>query len=882
MKRKLFVLLSLVVLASMVLSACAPASPSPEAPAATQAPAQEAPATEEPVAEPPAGGAEETEAPVAEEPVAEPTKEPEPVVEEPVSDRKGGWLDKIIFSMIPDPQPAVAQLQADAVDMYAVAVEDATVYEGVRNDSELKYTNSYGSNNQLILNSVACTDTSLLNPFSSQKIREAMNWAVDRNYVSQEIMGGLGAPKYTALSSTFADYSRYADVMSAIESKYAYDFEKAKEVVDAEMPAMGAELNADGKWEYNGNPVKVIVLIRTEDNRLEIGNYFANQLEELGFTVERLEKNRIDAGPIWTGDPAACEFHVYTAGWISQAISRDDGNMFIQYNTGTMHTYPVFLAMNPSPELLEVSNKLFTNDFTTMEERAELFEQALNMSMEESWWGVWVNENVSFSPTRGNVQTAYDLAGGIASAQLWPYTIRFEGEEGGEMRIAQSGILVQPWNPIAGSNWTDDAMIQRAAMDWGGIYDPYTGLYLPKLLEKAEVVAQEGLPMSKTLDWVDLKFESEITVPEDAWVDWDAANQKFITAGEKYPEGITAKTKSTVYYIPELWDTTWHDGSPFTVADFVFTMIMNLDGGKPESKIFDEVLQSPVETYLTHFKGVRIVSTDPLVIETYDDQFMLDAELTITDWYPSRYNPGQSTNGMFGWHFMTPAIMAEENGELAFSTDKAQANEIEWTSFIAGPSLEIQAKYLEQASADGYIPFAPTLSEYITPEEAAARYENLQAWYEEHNHLFLGTGPYYVDEVFPVEQTITLSRYEDYLFPAAQWSSFEEPMMATVSVEGPLQVPAGQEVAFDVYVNYKDEAYPADAIDKVSYILFDANNQVVTTGDAEAVGDGLYEVVLSGDATGQLEAGATKLSVTVTSKRVSIPAFTNYEFVVTQ
>jgi peptide/nickel transport system substrate-binding protein len=185
------------------------------------------------------------------------------------------------------------------------------------------------------------------------------------------------------------------------------------------------------------------------------------------------------------------------------------------------------------------------------------------------------------------------------------------------------------------------------------------------------------------------------------------------------PKVLTTKSKSTVYYLPELWDTTWHDGSKMSVADFVWTMIITFDGGKPESKIYDESLASGVETYLTHFKGVRIVSTDPLIIETYDDQYAMDAELSITDWFPSRYNPATSTNGMMSWHGMTPAVMGEANGELAFSTDKAGANEIDWTSFIAGPSLEIQVKYLDQAIAEQYIPYAPTMSEYLTADEAA-------------------------------------------------------------------------------------------------------------------------------------------------------------------
>jgi peptide/nickel transport system substrate-binding protein len=35
-----------------------------------------------------------------------------------------------------------------------------------------------------------------LNPFGVREIREAMNWLLDRDYIVQEIMGGLAIPKY--------------------------------------------------------------------------------------------------------------------------------------------------------------------------------------------------------------------------------------------------------------------------------------------------------------------------------------------------------------------------------------------------------------------------------------------------------------------------------------------------------------------------------------------------------------------------------------------------------------------------------------------------------------------------------------------------------------
>jgi len=336
-----------------------------------------------------------------------------------------------------------------------------------------------------------------------------------------------------------------------------------------------------------------------------------------------------------------------------------------------------------------------------------------------------------------------------------------------------------------------------------------------------------------------------------------------------------------MYYVPEIYQTKWHDGSSFSLADMVMNIIMNFDTAKPESKIYDESVAAGLDTFLSQFRGTRIVSTDPLVIEVYTDGYALDAENTVfanfnLTWYPSyTYGPG-------AWHNIVPAMLAEENDELAFSTDKALEKEVEWTSLVAGPSLEIQAKYLDQAASENYIPYAPTLSQFITADEAAARYANLQKWYAEKKHLVIGTGPYYVDKVYPVEGTITLARYEDYMFPASQWSIYAEPKLVTASVEGPVTVVAGEEAAFDVYVSFKDEAYPSADLEKVSYSLYNEKNDVVASGDAELVSEGLYEVVLPADLTAQLEAGGSKLTIAVSSKVVSLPAFTTYEFVVTR
>ncbi len=523
------------------------------------------------------------------------------------------------------------------------------------------------------------------------------------------------------------------------------------------MTAMGATQDANGMWQYKGKPVTIIGLIRTEDNRKQIGEYFANQLVKLGFTVTQEEKTRAEAAPIWEGDVTKYTFGYYTAGWINTAIVRDEGLNFAEFGTGEVQNIPVFLKFQPSAALKTCGDALLNNTFTSMDQRATLFQTCLPLAMQESWWGTWVIGNQAFEPYSAKVSAAYDLAAGFGN-QLFAYTARFNGQVGGTLRVAQSGVLVQAWNPVQGSNWTDDQIAISFTSDHGVVPNPYTGLEIPKLVASADVVAKTGTPIVKSLDWVNLSFQDSIAVPDDAWASWDATNQVFITAKDRAadaaanPKGAnagytqTAVVQTTVTYSPDLFKTKWHDGSTFSVADVVMDMIMTFDPAMKDSKIYDDgYATSTFAAWYPTFKGVKIVSTDPLTITTWSDKFQLDAENTVTTWYPA-YAEGY-TYGTGAWHNLTPAIQAEADGKMAFSLDKSTNLKVDETSLVSGPTLAIESTYLDQDATAGYIPFAPTLGKYILPADATTRYTNLQGFYKAHNNMAIGTGPYFVDKV---------------------------------------------------------------------------------------------------------------------------------------
>jgi len=688
--------------------------------------------------------------------------------------RQGAWVDEVVLTEEPNMGAAVLKLAAGDIDIYAFSVGDRALFTQVQANPALKAYSSFGSFNDLTMNHSGdkpfFTD-GRLNPFGVPAIREAMHWLIDREYVANEIMGGLAVPKYSYINSAFPDATRYPDVMAAIADYYAYDFAKAEKIITAEMTKLGAA-KVGGKWSYQGKVIELKFLIRTEDERRLIGDYISDQLGKLGFQVVRQYGLSRELSPLWiSSNPLEGQWSLYTGGWVTTAVSRDQGTGFNQFYTTRVLPWPLFTPLATAttmPDLDWVCDRLARRDYNSMAERAVLFEQALWMSNQYANI-IWLVDRQGFTPVRANTGIAADLAAGVYGSQAWGYTVQFQKEGqpqvGGTMKIATSTLLIEPWNPIAGSNWVYDMFPIRATGENSYIVDTRDGLLWPLHFEKATVEVLKGLPVGTTPGhtWLTFKFVDEIKVPADAWADWNAAAQKFITVGEKYPTGVTAKRKSIVYYPASLYNVPLHDGSKISIADFILGIILTFDRGKPESAIHDEAAVAALKSFLTSFRGVKIVSENPLVIETYSDLYTLDAELGVSTWFP------YYAQGPGFWHALALGILAETNKELAFSKDKSTLLKVEWTNYIAGPSLGILAKYLDQALAAGYIPYASVMGKYVTADQAKARYANLKAWYGQRGHFWAASGPFYLEKAFTTEKIIVLKRFAAYPFTLDKW-----------------------------------------------------------------------------------------------------------------
>jgi peptide/nickel transport system substrate-binding protein len=796
---------------------------------------------------------------------AAPAARPPPA---PIAGRRGALVDEVVFTQEADIGKITELIESGTHHVFAQGVTNATAFRRLRDSGRAAHELSYGSSAELSINPAGPRfKDGRLNPFHVAPIREALNRLIDRRHIAEELYGGLAVPRFLPLNTAFPDYARLADVARALEMRYQHDPEGAKQAIRREMGKLGAHLE-DGRWMHEGAPVHVIVLIRSEDERKRVGDYVANLLEDAGFTTERQYRTAEEASRIWiVGDPHEGRWHLYTGAWIALSINRDLAGNLSYYYTPRGRPEPLWQVYRPDPELDDIADRLQRRDYMTWDERQRLMARGLDLAMRDSV-RIWLVDQLNVWPRARAVELAVDLAGGVSGSALWPYTIRFRDGAGGRVVFATPSLLTQPWNPISGSNWIYDNMMLRALDDPALLPDPFTGLFWPQRIDSAQVTVQKGVPVIRTHSWLGVDTAASIRVPHGAWIGWDAQAARFLTVGEKYPQGITARTRTVVRYEADYLKRRWHDGSQVSLADVVLPWILVFERADERSRLYDASYAPTFDVFQKHFRGWRITSREPLEIEIYSDQIFPDAEWIVATRVPS----------LMAWHPLALGILAERKGELAFSSNKADRLKVDWMSYVAGPSLAVLQRQLAAAREQSFVPYPAMLGEFLRPGEAAARYAALSDWHRQRRHFWVGGGPFYLHSVHPVERSVVLRRFEDFPDASDKWLRFTKPEIPNLDLSGPMVVESGAAVEFDLRITYEGQPYPAQEIETAQFLVFGAAGQLAFKGEARRTHDGVWRIALGADQVARLGRGANSLEVAVSSRRVALPAFASHAF----
>ena len=311
----------------------------------------------------------------------------------------GGYLDTI-YMFEGNPAQAAQQIMDGTYDFFAGGITMAQM-EALESSSIL-YDWDVKRQYELLINPVSTESTTgMINPFSSEKIRKALNTLLDRGHIADKIFAGGAVPKYQPLIYKSADYNQNEAAIEAITRTYQYDYDAAKAAIDAAMGDMGAVPDDAGKWAYKGEPVDIKILIRTDDERrVDIGEYVASQLESLGFTVTRQYVSFTESTTLWAvGDPREGQWHLYTGRRTLDSAPMNQQSAFADFYTplGENADIDLYHYFTADEAFNAAASTLLDGQYESLEQRHELMAQLIAACNDFSY-RIWLVDEFAYFP----------------------------------------------------------------------------------------------------------------------------------------------------------------------------------------------------------------------------------------------------------------------------------------------------------------------------------------------------------------------------------------------------------------------------------------------------------------------------------------------------
>jgi peptide/nickel transport system substrate-binding protein len=759
----------------------------------------------------------------------------------------GGFVDSIRFFPQANQAQALLDLKSGAMDVYTDYLRSSYTIDAAHADPDLRTADTYGFEENLFVNPVPVDQVQapgVFNPFSIRDVREALNYLIDRNYLNSALFGGRGASHAAVWNDASPEVVRDPFFFRDLNRGASYDFNRARTIIFTALNAAGATY--DGTWKWHGNPIVVPILIRLEDTRHQLGDYVADQVQRLGFTVNRQYVGAGAAfGIVYFGPPETGAWMLYTEAFFTNLqVSRWPDSDLDLYHCGSDGS-AVFSFYSAPLDLQDACSRLASGRYSTEAERRQLIERGVSTALHESVrvWLVASTVNVYSARVTAVVS---DSAGGFYGP-LSLRTARF-ATPGGTLSIGQRAQFVSPFQPWQGFAYTGDAVIGQTVMDVGLTTHPRTGTYIPVRSEFETTTAGPTGTMA---------------VPANA-LTWDPTTMGFTNV----PAGTTSKSKVRFHYT----FGTWHDGASMTMADVLYqiALIARRDRGDISSHDAD-ALNLHDRMFGSLFRGLTVVN--PTTLDLYLDYWHLDPSFIASAadvWPPTPW----------------------EVGELAMATTLHDHTRVSPLSAIFGrlPPLDLTKGptigYMDREIAAGNItPTGPTVSRppglqsFITATEAQGRWTALQSWRTARNHYFVSNGPYVLDSVDVGTRQATVTKFGAYPFPQDRWDRFLNPPVPDVRIEVIDRVVSGEQSTVTTFTTFNGQPFSAATVRyRIQPI---ESSATLASGIAARAAPGEWQVNLNPDLTRTLTPGTYRFEVAANGNDSSIVAFAEGTFTVT-
>jgi peptide/nickel transport system substrate-binding protein len=751
----------------------------------------------------------------------------------------GPFIDQARFIHRVDENLALEEVKSGFLDTYFFPIPQEAA-NSAKNDPRLNVYDKTAGSLGFLVNPAPAGNPNVLNPFQFREVRYALNYLIDRDFVINEILKGYGSP----LVDPFGMYSpEYLNIIDTVESfGFRYNPSLATSTISSAMTAAGAT-NNNGKWEFNGSPIIIKILIRQDDVKKEsMGELVASELEKIGFTVLRDYGDLNKANTVvYASDPKNLQWQLYTE-------ELGGPSVFVKYNPIVpAQMYAPWMSRMPGSQnpaywnyqnatLDEVTQKIAFFNFTSEDQRNQLVNDAIKMGIQESV-RIFVSQKTDSLVSSASVQgLVNDFGAGITSK--YSLLNARSGDGNSSLDIGVKQIHQGSWNTIAGLQDLYSRSIYFMVADPDTFRNPYTG----------EVISFRS-------PWTNITTEGplgKLDVPADT-IKWNQTLQQWVQSDEG--SNATSMVTFTPLY------SNWHHGIPMDVSDMMYSDYFAYEWGTntgPEDRTVDAEFTPVAAEALKLSKGTRYVSPDR--IESYIDIWHYD-EKEIAD------------SGVFfvsePWEIAAAAERIVMEGRLAYSRSEAQAKGVGWYDPIVSEHANMIKAELQEMKNEQFIPAA--LKEIITLEEAIKRYDASISWIENHGHAIISNGAFYLDNFNVAGGTITINAFRDtsYPFEAGHWSNYETPSLADIiSVDVPRIVTMGQPTPIKVNVQVAGE--PSNNV-TVNYFVSNKDGTVVVRGEAQQGSLGQFNIDLTSDMTAMLSQGPNTIKIFAVSNEALRP-----------
>jgi peptide/nickel transport system substrate-binding protein len=749
------------------------------------------------------------------------------------SSQKGAYTDNLQFIQYLDGNIALHDIQAGNLDTYFFRIPLETV-ASISKDPNVKIYEKNAGSFGFLLNPAPSKNPNILNPFQFKEIRFAVNYLINREFVVDEILNGYGSVQIDPFGISSPEYEALIPVIESYNFKYNPSL--AKGIIEKSLISHGAT-KLDGKWTYNGSPISIKLMIRSDDlPRKSMGEMLANELEKIGFTVQRDYGDLNKANLVVYGkDPQELSWQVYTEGF-------GGTSQFVRYNPSTaaqMYS-PYFGSMpgrgNPSfwnyqnSTLDKITQSIEFSNFTSEEERNELLRQALTLGIQESV-RLFVAQNIDPYAASSSIKGLInDFGAGISTSKSLINARSIKNTS--SINVGVKEVYQGAWNNVGGCNDIYCTNILSLVSDSPTSRNPYTGEVIPLRNEWTNITTMGP--------------EKRLAVDNDA-VTWNPSDQKWEDVGKN-----TSKSKVTLHLV----FSNWQNGQAMNKADLIYQLYFPYEWSSKinsTDQTYDPEYAQPAQVALKYLRGTKFLNNSTLV--SFVDYWHFDKK-EIADF--------ASVWATSPWEVNAAIERLVKNGVFAYSRTEATVKNIEWLSLIIPSHAQAIKQELEKMKAEGFVP-AP-LKGMVSVDEALKRYDASIKWITEHNHAIIGNGPYEIKNYNPAGRVISLAAFRDssYPFPKGYWSIYESPKLAKFEkVQYPKIVTRGLPLKISGNVtiggNYSSNA-------TLTYFIFDKDNHQVTQGTGKWIDDnGNFLIAINGSSTKAMSIGPNNFQLFVKS-----------------